>query len=123
MFIGGTDRPPSGPVADGTYHEQSLSFIAPQPRDPVTGEWLNYYDLTPEFDVLNVLSLPLYNPSMQYNHWIWNCTGGQCNFAGGSSLYFELTEVTRSSVPEPATLGLFAAGLLGAAFLRRRRPC
>jgi PEP-CTERM motif len=122
LFAGGSERQPGGVPPEGIFHERSLTLMALQPRDPVTGEWLNYFDLTPDFDWSNALTLPLYSPVLQYSDSTIECLGGQCRTVPDTArnLFFQLTSVVRTEVPEPATLGLLGAGLLAAALLRRR---
>lgn len=59
----------------------------------------------------------LLNPSISAGDWSFINTFR----TGGGLSHTELYGVVRKSVPEPATLGLFAAALAGMAFGRRRR--
>lgn len=65
-------------------------------------------------------------PSMTWESADGDVSGGNCTFflghpAGACSDSFDLLGTTITSVPEPASLAIFAPALLGFAFFRRRK--
>lgn len=113
-----TQRPP-GPVSDGQWSSAELTVQWSDLNDPH-----GLVDLSQGFDPLQFVSrlssLPVY---VHYMTGINSCVDGVCRTITQSftSLDTNSFRIYAASVPEPGTLGLFAAGLLGVGLGRRRR--
>jgi hypothetical protein len=72
------------------------------------------------FDVFTSLDFNLYwtNPSRSGPGELGLCYVAGCNTTSG---FYPLTSFSENEVPEPLTLSLFGAGLLGLGALRRRK--
>lgn len=118
--INSRDRP-FDDVPEGRYYDTGFALYS-MAYDPETGQQTNYYDITPDFDVTSILTLPLLNIGGLYQDVIRDCVAGECN-STFSFVQFNFTSVTRSSasVPEPGSFGLLGAALAGMFFMRRRR--
>ncbi len=107
------------PTADGEYAYRALSLRWEDPNDPY-----GLVDVDASFDPLDLVSvlngLPMY---AQYITGINRCIEGTCMNTTWSFTNLEISSflVHTPSVPEPGTLGLFAAGLLGVGLARRRQ--
>lgn len=113
------------PPAVGQQRASTFSFAAfemsPNSDSPT------YVNLDTPFDLDSLLTIPLPNLELQFGTTIFDCQGvNLCFLSYNETTWFTTTAVTRTdlsnvSVPEPGTLGLLAAALLGVSFGRRRR--
>lgn len=113
------------PPAVGQQLASTFSFtayeVSPNSASP------SYINLDTLFDLDSLMTMALPNLVLQFGTTIFDCEGVNLCFANYSeTTWFTTTAVTRAdlsqvSVPEPGTLGLLAATLLGVGLGRRRR--
>jgi hypothetical protein len=108
---------------DGQFDDVRLNFSLRNLLDPN-----GVIDLTQLFEATDLLTLPLTTASATYAIVTRDCLNGGCVSALATSTLFQVdtwsittpTSANNPSVPEPATLALFAVGLLGTAAARRK---
>ncbi len=130
LFASSADQPFIDADFTGTFRTSSVMvFSTAETRVPDFPyyETFDYFDLS-AIDPYSIVTLPLYETLGLYVEETDTCVSGSCTYSN-LTFSFSLDSVTRGvgpraiAVPEPDTLGLFAAA--GAGFLlfgRRRRP-
>lgn len=108
----------------GEFYERMISLSWKDPSNP-----FGLVDLSAGFEPTDLLSsLAGLLPEFGYlEDSTWTCVVGECDNTGLVDTMFSVTSITVAtpgsvsapSVPEPGTLALFAAGLLGGAVARR----
>jgi hypothetical protein len=120
-----TDNFVSG--VDGTFTSRYFSVSSANtlrlPDSPFV-EYLDYFD-GDDLTALSAVTLPLYELTGLYSIFTTTCTAGNCSNGPGISYAFSIDSIDRGNgaraVPEPGTIGLFAAALCGLVLFRRRR--
>jgi hypothetical protein len=118
---GNTQSFPLGGQPGSEYTMSSLTFNS---RGPIETDFIPDSGLTP----IDILALPLGEVTGAYTSWLTTCAAesGECLTTNYVSVRFQVTSLTRTlvstPVPEPGTLGLLGAALLGVVVRRRSRP-
>ena len=113
------------PIGRTGYRGLSFSFVADfDASDPTGGP--GWFDFSPGIDLDSIATLPMLStyggaPSIFLTDRHYGCAE-RCLTTDFTITALTVATVTRSatSVPEPGTLSLLAAGLAGAWFMRRR---
>jgi PEP-CTERM motif len=107
---------------ESVYTYRSMGFISASPFDFSTGLSQDYFDMN-AVTAETVLTIPFREMSGFYQETLVDCTLGECQQTIKRSDQFIVDTVTRGTtpVPEPGTLGLLGAGVLGLLAMRRRR--
>lgn len=113
------------PIGRTGYRSLSFGFVADfDASDPTGGP--GWFDFSPGIDLDSIATLPMLStyggpPSLFLTDRRYSCAE-RCLTTDLTLTAFTVATVTRSatSVPEPGTLSLFAVGLAGAWFMRRR---
>lgn len=113
---------PVGPVVSRNL---SFSFVAPFAGFDNPETATSWFDLSPDFDLTQIGSLPLLDTlsaTVFLTDFAFDCTDLRCQQTGSRRTVLGVTSVSRvASVPEPATLGLLACGIAAAMITRRRK--
>ena len=111
---------PAGPTA-----LRSFSFIAAETTEPfIPGSGMTWLDFTQPVTLDLLLRLPTasdsFPPRLSLSDSSFECTD-RCRQTGSVTTFMTITSLTRTSVPEPGTLGLLVAGFAGVMFAKRRQ--
>jgi hypothetical protein len=116
-----------GAGLDGTFTQRTLGLISQNtvalPDFPYS-ETIDYFD-GDDLTFMSGVTLPLYQMAGLYLASTVNCVAGNCTPVDEVRYNFSIDSVVRGvgprAVPEPGTIGLFAAAVGLLAFSRRRR--